>query len=113
MCPFPSESLNIYRILRSIRPDLSKGFTHDPVLNNVNVKGGLVPGGKPPLGPKLKDYSKVTATHSEPHLPVALGDIEQHREPQPFSLHSPFFDSKVLSARFLLSGVGSYFFAIR
>jgi hypothetical protein len=100
-------------VLHFIRPGISKGFIHDPVLNNVNAKGGLVAGGKPPLGPKSKDYSKVTATHSDPHLPVLLGDVERHREPQPFSLHSPFFDSKVFAARFLFSGVGSFFFAIQ
>lgn len=94
---FPPQLLNRDLVLCLIRPDLTKDL-HDPVRSNVDVKGALVPGGKPPLGPKLKDSSKFTATLSEPHLPVSLGEVGHHREPQPFSTFSSFFDSKVLPA---------------
>ena len=78
-----------------IRSDLSKDFFYEPVIENANLKSGPLAGGKPPLGPKSKDYAKVTATHSEPHFPVTLGEVEHHREPQPFPIHKSYFDSKV------------------
>jgi len=96
-------------VLCLIRSDFSRDFLNGLLIENSKAKSGPSVGGKPPLGPKSKDYAKVTATHSEPHFPVA----EHHREPQPFPIHKPFLDSKVLSLRFLLSGVGSYFSIIR
>lgn len=85
-------------VLCLIRSDLSKDFFHDPGIETANVKSGPVVGGKPPLCPKSKDSAKVTATHSEPHLPTALDDANHHREPQTFPIHKPLFDSKVFAA---------------
>uniref|UniRef100_A0A7I4CTX9 sterol 3beta-glucosyltransferase n=1 Tax=Physcomitrium patens TaxID=3218 RepID=A0A7I4CTX9_PHYPA len=76
------------------KDDLSKAFTHDLGFRGDGEKGDLVAKGKLPLGPKLQDLAKVTATHSDSHLPVAIGGVQQHREPQPFALHSPLFDAQ-------------------
>jgi sterol 3beta-glucosyltransferase len=59
-----------------------------------SVTSGQVVGGKPPLGPKAKDFAKVTATHSEPHLPATFGEVGHHREPLPFPVRKPHLNFK-------------------
>lgn len=81
--------------------DLFKDSVQDSQFRGDGEKVRVVAERKPPLGPRLKDLAKVTATHSDSHLPVAIGGIQQHREPQPFALQSPLFDVQVLS--FLIS----------
>lgn len=85
------------------RSSPSKLTGHDPGTGNLSRpavgQDSLVAFGKLPLGPKAKTGSKITATHSEPHLPAALIDAPLHKETQNFQLaNAHIFDRKVFAA---------------
>jgi hypothetical protein len=85
------------------RSSPSKYISHDPDTGNFSRpavgQDSMVASGKPPLGPKAKIGPKITATHSEPHLPVALADAPLHKETQNFQLaNAHIFDRKVFAA---------------
>lgn len=85
------------------RSSPSKLTDHDPDTGNFSrpavEQESMVASGKPPLGPKAKIGPKITATHSEPHLPVAFADAPLHKETQNFQLaNAHIFDRKVFAA---------------
>ena len=86
------------------RSSPSKLTSHDPDTGKFSRpavgQDSMVASGKPPLGPKAKIGPKITATHSEPHLPAAFADAPLHKETQNFQLaNAHIFDRKVFAAR--------------
>lgn len=67
-------------VLCLIRLDFFKDFFYDLGIEIVNVKSGLVVGGKLFFCFKLKDFVKVIVMYSEFYLLIVLDDVNYYWE---------------------------------